>query len=148
MAELVDIGEVFTGSSTGRVVKGKGGQRKVGPRDVVLKITHCGLCSSDTHMLEREGMVLGHEPVGVVVKAGKDCVKLKVGDRAGFGCIRDSCLTCDSCVNGHDQICRKKKAFGTHDTDMGGWGDTYVINEHFAHRVSAVRRCHLAFEQL
>jgi threonine dehydrogenase-like Zn-dependent dehydrogenase len=64
--QVVSLGTVFTGSSGGRIVKRQGGQRKVGPRSVVIKITHSGLCGSDLHFLEKDDMVLGHEPVGVV----------------------------------------------------------------------------------
>ncbi|MDR1943948.1 MAG: zinc-binding dehydrogenase [Synergistaceae bacterium] len=49
--------------------------------DVILKVSHCGICGSDVHLWESDaniGLVLGHEFAGVVEDPGAS--QLKVGD--------------------------------------------------------------------
>jgi D-arabinose 1-dehydrogenase-like Zn-dependent alcohol dehydrogenase len=58
------------------------------PNEVLLRITHSGLCSSDVYYIE-SGMVLGHEGVGIVEEVGSAVTTLKVGDRAGGGYLRN-----------------------------------------------------------
>src|SRR5581483_8750066 len=53
----------------------------------IIEITSTAICGSDLHLYDgfvptmKEGDVLGHEPMGIVVAAGKSVTKLKVGDR-------------------------------------------------------------------
>ena len=62
---------------------------EIGPEEVEIKITHCGICHSDLSMLDNEwGMskylfVPGHEAVGTVVDLGPQAKRLKIGQR-GF----------------------------------------------------------------
>ena len=78
-------------------------RREVGDHDVLIAITHCGICHSDVHQARDEWggslfpMVPGHEIVGSVVRVGPAVQKFKVGDRAGVGCFVDSCRTCTAC---------------------------------------------------
>jgi threonine dehydrogenase-like Zn-dependent dehydrogenase len=57
------------------------------PRDVILKVTSTAICGSDLHIYDgfmptmEKGDILGHEPMGVVVEAGKAVTKVKKGDR-------------------------------------------------------------------
>ncbi|MBV9998958.1 MAG: glutathione-dependent formaldehyde dehydrogenase [Verrucomicrobia bacterium] len=59
----------------------------VHPTDVIVKITTTAICGSDLHLYDgvmptmEKGDVIGHEPMGEVVEAGRDVRKLKVGDR-------------------------------------------------------------------
>lgn len=51
-------------------------RREVGPQDVLITITHCGICHSDIHQARDEWggsifpMVPGHEIVGIVAQVG------------------------------------------------------------------------------
>jgi D-arabinose 1-dehydrogenase-like Zn-dependent alcohol dehydrogenase len=58
------------------------------PNEVLLKITHSGLCSSDVFYIP-SGMVLGHEGVGIVQEIGSAVTEFKIGDRAGGGYLRN-----------------------------------------------------------
>lgn len=40
-------GTVFKGSESGKAVKAQGPAKEVGPDQVAIKITHCGLCGTD-----------------------------------------------------------------------------------------------------
>jgi threonine dehydrogenase-like Zn-dependent dehydrogenase len=57
------------------------------PGDVIVEITSTAICGSDLHLYDgfvptmKEGDVLGHEPMGVVVEVGRAVTKLKKGDR-------------------------------------------------------------------
>lgn len=61
---------------------------ELGPKEVLIKITHSSLCYSDVHMIP-SGAALGHEGVGIVEKIGREVTTLKVGDRAGGGYLRN-----------------------------------------------------------
>lgn len=47
----------------------------------------------------------GHEIVGTVIAVGSEVTKFTVGDRAGVGCIVDSCRSCRNCSAGEEQYC-------------------------------------------
>ena len=63
------------------------GEPTVGPRDLLLKISHCAVCGSDLHRcahgMLRPGMVMGHEYVGVVMGRGALVHEFDLGDRVG-----------------------------------------------------------------
>ena len=60
--------------------------------EVLVEVTHCGVCHSDLHTAKNEWtnttypVVPGHEIVGRVSKVGSDVTKFKVGDQVGVGC--------------------------------------------------------------
>ena len=57
------------------------------PREVLVKITHSGLCGTDAFFVQH-GCVLGHEGVGIVEKVGDEVTLHKIGDRVGGGYLR------------------------------------------------------------
>lgn len=59
----------------------------LGPKEILVKITHSGLCGTDIHYIPH-GAALGHEGVGVVEAIGSEVTALKIGDRAGGGYLR------------------------------------------------------------
>lgn len=61
---------------------------ELGPKEVLIKITHSYLCYTDIHMMSY-GVALGHEGVGIVEKVGSEVTTLKIGDRAGGGYLRN-----------------------------------------------------------
>jgi len=64
---------------------------ELGPKEVLLKITHASLCGTDVHFIPH-GAALGHEGVGIVQKIGSAVTQFKVGDRAGAGYLRNVSL--------------------------------------------------------
>jgi len=66
---------------------------------------YAGICGSDIHtisggwgdMSKKWPMVVGHEIVGEVVRAGDQVKGIKVGDMVGIGAQCDSCMDCKSC---------------------------------------------------
>ena len=49
MSATVDLGTVFKGSPSGKIVEAKGGTRELRPNDVVIDIVYSGLCGTDMH---------------------------------------------------------------------------------------------------
>jgi 2-desacetyl-2-hydroxyethyl bacteriochlorophyllide A dehydrogenase len=61
-----------------------------GPKDIVIKVVAAGICGTDLH-LRRMGprfsdrpLALGHEYAGVIVEAGAEVQRYKVGDRVAY----------------------------------------------------------------
>ena len=73
---------------------------ELGPKEILLKITHASLCGTDVHFLT-SGMALGHEGVGIVEKIGSAVTQFKVGDRAGAGYIRNVNPSKNREIGGH-----------------------------------------------
>src|SRR4051812_50068541 len=63
----------------------------VGPRDVLLEVSHCGICGSDLHFVVhwpgagKPGSVEGHEFSGTVAAVGSEGGEWQGGDRGGRG---------------------------------------------------------------
>jgi len=125
-------------------------RRDPGDKDVLIDVTHCGICHSDIHQVRDEWggatfpMVPGHEIVGRVSKVGAKVTRFKVGDLAGVGCMVDSCRDCAPCRKGLEQFCAKGAAFSYNSTEMdrktptyGGYSDRIVCDEAFTLRIPA-----------
>ena len=124
-------------------------RRAVGPRDVKIEILFCGVCHSDLHQVRNEWggttypIVPGHEIVGRVVEVGSAVQKFSIGDKAGVGCLVDSCRECDSCKKGLEQFCRNGTT-GTYNgkdkhlggMTYGGYSNTVVVDQDFVLKVS------------
>jgi alcohol/geraniol dehydrogenase (NADP+) len=84
---------------------------EIGPEEVEIKVTHCGICHSDLSMLDNEwGMskypfVPGHEAVGTIIDLGEQTKGLKIGQRVGVGWSAYSCLSCHECLSGDHHLC-------------------------------------------
>ncbi len=117
-----------------------------GPREVLCKVKHCGICATDIAIMKGsltlgEGMEpvypvrLGHEWSGVVVKTGAETWRLKPGDRV----ISDtgySCGECEMCLRGEYQSCEKGRAIGTiGDCWPGAFAEYMVVPERLAFQV-------------
>jgi uncharacterized zinc-type alcohol dehydrogenase-like protein len=100
---------------------------QIGPEEVEIKVSHCGLCHSDISMLDNEwGMsqypfVPGHEVTGTVVALGEAAKGLKIGQRVGLGWTAHSCLACHECLSGDQHLCAT--AQGTIVGRHGGFAD-------------------------
>jgi D-arabinose 1-dehydrogenase-like Zn-dependent alcohol dehydrogenase len=126
---------VYKGSPSG-IVKSTS-HRELGQNEVIVRITHAGVCGTDEHYVTSE-MGLGHEGVGVVEKIAPGVTSVKVGDRVGFGWVHYYCGICEQCVSGTlpcdmiltgegmDQYCVNRKQFGYHDRDEGSFGSHIV----------------------
>lgn len=122
-------------------------RRPVGDNDILIEIKYASICHSDIHQLKGDWgpqqypQVPGHEIAGIVSAVGKNVTKFKVGDRAGVGCMVDSCMQCESCKHVEEQFCDKGKTLFTYGSPdktspsgitQGGYSDNIVVRDHFA----------------
>ncbi|TNE72428.1 NAD(P)-dependent alcohol dehydrogenase [bacterium] len=133
-------------------------RRPVGEHDVLIDIKFASICHSDIHQMKGDWgpqqypQVPGHEIVGIVAAVGSKVTKFKVGDRAGVGCMVDSCMECDSCKHGEEHYCENGKTVFTYGYPMkdsptgisqGGYSNNIVVRDHFAVHIPE----HISFEQ-
>jgi len=122
-------------------------RRDLGPHDVLIDIAYAGICHSDIHTARGEwGETLfpltpGHEIAGTVSAVGSEVTDFAVGDRAGVGCMVDSCRECEHCLAGEEQYCRKGNV-GTYNAigkdgrpTEGGYSEKIVVDEKYTLRI-------------
>jgi uncharacterized zinc-type alcohol dehydrogenase-like protein len=125
-------------------------RRALRANDVAMEILYCGVCHSDLHQARNDWgvsyypVVPGHEIVGRVTAVGAGVTKHKVGDHVAVGCIVDSCMACDQCHHGEEQLCRKGMTgtYGgrdriTGEPTQGGYSKHLVVREEFCLRMPA-----------
>lgn len=96
---------------------------EIGPTDALIRITTTTICGTDVHILKGEypvapGLIVGHEPVGVIERLGSSVEGYEVGQRVIAGAI---------CPSGYSNACLD----GLHAQDgqggrhglkpLGGW---------------------------
>ncbi len=110
-------------------------------KQVLLEVTHCGVCHSDLHIwegyydigggkrmsLKDRGVTLplamGHEIVGRVVKLGPEATGVSVGDvRIVFPWV--GCGHCERCLAEEDNMCLTGRSLGVYQN--GGYA-THVL---------------------
>jgi len=125
-------------------------RRDLRPDDVAIQITHSGICHSDLHTCRNDWkgsvypVVPGHEIVGTVTEVGSQVSKHQVGDTVAVGCMVDSCMECDQCLEGWEIFCRQGCVQTYNSPDQygggrtkGGYSDHIVVRDHFVCKVLA-----------
>jgi alcohol dehydrogenase/propanol-preferring alcohol dehydrogenase len=110
--------------------------------EVLIEVTHCGICHSDLHFWKGEydmgggkimkitdrGVTLprapGHEIAGRVARLGPQATGVEVGDvRVVYPWT--GCGTCKACTSGDDNLCLAPKAIGV--VHNGGFGSHVIV---------------------
>jgi alcohol dehydrogenase len=96
---------------------------KPGYGEAVIRITLTTICATDLHIVKGEypvkpGLILGHEPVGVIHEIGPGVTGYRVGERVLVGAITP-CGQCEFCLSGSWSQC---------GGPMGGWKFGNTIN--------------------
>lgn len=116
---------------------------KLGPNDVQVSISHCGVCHSDIQAIDDYytittfPFVPGHEIVGYVSSVGQAVSNLKEGDRVGIGWQGRSCMECEWCLKGEEQLCMEIVNSGTWNP-YGGFSSSVVVDGRFAYPLPEV----------
>ena len=89
-----------------------------GPREVLVRIHHAGLCHSDVSVINGTipyptPVVLGHEGAGVVEAVGSAVSQVRPGDHVVLTTLA-SCGQCAACDRGQPTHCRQ--SFGALST--------------------------------
>ena len=96
---------------------------KPGPGEAVIRMTLTTICGTDLHILKGEypvkaGLIIGHEPVGVIHELGVGIRDYAVGERVLVGAITP-CGQCNYCLSGEWSQC---------GGPIGGWKFGNTIN--------------------
>ena len=99
-----------------------------GVGEAVIRITLTTICGTDLHIVRgeypvRPGLVIGHEPVGVIEELGDGVAGYKIGDRVLVGAITP-CGQCRACLSGQLAQCGHGHGYEA----IGGWRFGNTIN--------------------
>jgi threonine dehydrogenase-like Zn-dependent dehydrogenase len=100
-----------------------------GPGQALLKTTLTTICGTDVHILKGEypvkkGLIVGHEPVGLIEELGPGVTGFKKGERVLVGAITP-CGQCRACLSGCSSQCSHG---GNGYEAIGGWRFGNTIN--------------------
>src|SRR3989440_6717425 len=107
--------------------------------EVLVKVRCCAICRTDLHVIEGElpphkrPIITGHQAVGVVEQVGKNCRRLRVGERVGIAWLRSTCGKCEYCTSGRENLC-PFALFSGYDAD-GGYAEYAVVREDFVYQI-------------
>jgi threonine dehydrogenase-like Zn-dependent dehydrogenase len=94
---------------------------RAGLGEAVIRVTLTTICGTDLHILRGEypvqpGLIIGHEPVGVIEELGPGVTGYAIGDRVLVGAITP-CGQCLACLSGHLAQCGHGGGYEA----IGGW---------------------------
>lgn len=117
---------VFRGKNDIRVEEVE--RPRAGVGEAVIRVTLTTICGTDLHIVRgeypvRPGLVIGHEPVGVIEEIGPGVVGYEIGDRVLVGAITP-CGQCRGCLSGHLSQCGHGEGYEA----LGGWRFGNTIN--------------------
>lgn len=101
---------------------------RAGVGEAVIRVTLTTICGTDLHIVRGEypvksGLVIGHEPVGVIDELGPGVTGYEVGERVLVGAITP-CGQCRACLSGQLSQCGHGEGFEA----LGGWRFGNTIN--------------------
>lgn len=113
-----------------------------GENDILIEISACGVCHTELDEIEGRTppqhlpVVLGHQVVGRVARAGRGAERFRLGDRVGVAWIFSACGTCPQCLSGDENLCVDFKATGR--DAAGGYAEYMTVREDFAHHIPEI----------
>lgn len=113
-----------------------------GPGEVLIQVSACGVCHTELDEIEGRTpppglpVVLGHQVVGEIVESGPGVNRHPIGRRVGVAWIYSSCLECEYCQAGLENLCPDFKATGR-DVN-GGYAEYMTVGEDFAFQIPDV----------
>jgi len=108
------------------------------PDEVMVKVSACGVCGTDLHILNDEfksypPVTMGHEFSGTIAEVGHDVTKWHIGDRVVCEPFTGVCFRCETCRRGWIHICEHKRSPGWGIN--GAFTDYVVVPDLFLHRI-------------
>ena len=106
-----------------------------GPGQVLVRVTACGVCRTDLHIIEGElpprksPLVPGHQVVGIVEKLGPEVEGFEIGARVGVPWMHRTCGRCAFCQRGRENLC-ESALFNGYNVN-GGYADYILSHESF-----------------
>jgi uncharacterized zinc-type alcohol dehydrogenase-like protein len=108
---------------------------ELGPHEIEIEISHCGICHSDLHLISNDWgishypFIPGHEIIGAVAAVGSGVRSLQPGQRVGLGWQSNSCGECEWCTRGMENLCPNSEATCVHR--HGGYANRVRANVRF-----------------
>jgi alcohol dehydrogenase, propanol-preferring len=108
---------------------------KPSPRQVLLRVSACGVCRTDLHIVDGDlpaphsPLVPGHEIVGTIAAVGGEVEGWKEGDRAGVPWLGETCGVCGYCRSERENLCERARFTGYHID--GGYAEYTVADARF-----------------
>jgi len=113
---------------------------EAGPDQVLVKVSACGVCRTDLHVLDGEltdpklPLILGHEIVGNVVATGAEVAGIEEGARVGIPWLGWTCGACEFCREGQENLCPRAKFTGY--TLDGGFATHCLVDHRYCFPVT------------
>lgn len=110
-------------------------ERSPGPGEVQVKISACGVCRTDLHVVDGDlpdpklPIIPGHEIIGTVSKTGKGVDTFKIGERIGIPWLGHTCGCCFYCRSGQENLC-DEPGFTGYQID-GGYAELTVADARY-----------------
>ncbi|MEN5276734.1 zinc-dependent alcohol dehydrogenase family protein [Brucella sp. TWI432] len=110
--------------------------RKPGPGEIRVKVSACGVCRTDLHVVDGElpdphiPIIPGHEIVGRVDALGEGVTGLTIGERVGIPWLGHTCGVCPYCRTERENLCDAPQFTGY--TRDGGYATAVVADARFA----------------
>jgi threonine dehydrogenase-like Zn-dependent dehydrogenase len=101
---------------------------RAGIDEALIRVTLTTICGTDLHIVRGEypvahGLIIGHEPVGVIEELGPGVSGYRIGDRVLVGAITP-CGQCRACLSGQLSQCGHGGGYEA----IGGWRFGNTIN--------------------
>jgi propanol-preferring alcohol dehydrogenase len=106
-----------------------------GPGEVRVKVSACGVCRTDLHVVDGElpaiayPIVPGHEVIGRVDARGAGVTSLNIGERVGVPWLGYTCGECAYCASGRENLCDHPRFTGY--TRDGGFATHLVADARY-----------------
>lgn len=109
--------------------------RALREHEVLLKVTACGVCRTDLHLMQGElpnaryPVTPGHEIVGRVVEVAEGVANWSPGDRVGVPWLASACGRCSYCERGFENLCEQAEFTGC--TVDGGYAEYAIADSRY-----------------
>jgi propanol-preferring alcohol dehydrogenase len=110
--------------------------RDPGPGQVRVKVSACGVCRTDLHVVDGElphpqvPIIPGHEIVGRIDALGAGVENLRIGERVGIPWLGLTCQVCRYCLSGRENLCDRPLFTGF--TRDGGFASATIADARYA----------------
>jgi len=109
--------------------------REPGPNEIRVKVTACGVCRTDLHVVDGElphprvPIIPGHEIVGRIDAIGPGVKALTMGQRVGIPWLGHTCGACPYCIERRENLCDHPLFTGY--TRDGGFATSVIADAHY-----------------
>ena len=103
--------------------------------EVLVRVSACGVCRTDLHIVDGElpalghPVVPGHEIVGTVAALGAGVETFRIGERVGIPWLGWTCGRCSYCRSGRENLCDQAQFTGYHRN--GGYAEYAIADSRY-----------------